>query len=151
MTQPARLIDDCPFCGDRAGIIYSKSVEAYRAYCFSCGARGPFANSREEAANKWNHPKAVMDNAASAMTLLDEVRDLTVQVAQLRFDLNTVTENFRRTMDALIKANKRNIETSTILQRLKDACMQADGEGELYYTIDGDLLDAARKAMRDET
>jgi Lar family restriction alleviation protein len=137
MTQPARLIDDCPFCGDRAGIVYSKSVEAYRAYCFSCGARGPFANSREEAANKWNHPKAVMDNAASAMTLLDEVRDLTVQVAQLRFDLNSATENSRKICKAL--------------SDLYDACMQADGEGELYYTIDGDLLDAARKAMRDET
>lgn len=97
MMQPARLIDDCPFCGDRAGIVYSKF----------------------------------------AMTLLDEVRDLTVQVAQLRFDLNAATENSRKICKAL--------------SDLYDACMQADGEGELYYTIDGDLLDAARKAMRDET
>ena len=34
------------------------------------------------------------------------------------------------------------------LRDIYEACMQADGEGELYYTIDGDMLDAARQAIK---
>lgn len=40
-----------------------------------------------------------------------------------------------------------NEKVCKALSDLYDACMQADGEGELHYTIDGDLLDAARAAL----
>lgn len=39
-------------------------------------------------------------------------------------------------------------EICKALSDLYDACMHADAEGELYYTIDGDLLDAARQAIK---
>ncbi len=53
--------------------------------------------------------------------------------------------------EEIVRLNARNYKVCKALSDLYDACMQADGEGELYYTINGDLLDAARKAMRDET
>lgn len=79
----------------------------------------------------------------------NQYKDRCVEL-ELRLDVGTgnlyevvVAENER--------LRARNAEVCKALSDLYDACMQADGEGELYYTIDGDLLDAARKAMRDET
>jgi Lar family restriction alleviation protein len=85
--QPTEHLDDCPFCGDDAGIYYSVSSASYHGYCNHCGATGPIADSREEAANRWNHPKAVLDNAASALTLLDENRALKVELIRLKMAL----------------------------------------------------------------
>lgn len=61
------------------------------------------------------------------------IRKLRVQVEQLRFDL--------------LSLEHENKKICKALSDLYDACMQADGEGELHYTIDGDLLDAARIAL----
>ena len=67
-------------------------------------------------------------------TLREGNRELRAECNALQTELQSVNESRKKVCKAL--------------SDLYDACMQADGEGELYYTIDGDLLDAARQAIK---
>lgn len=58
------LIDVCPFCGGRTEMTqewYPVSGIMYYTLCFTCWARGPMSQRREDAVMFWNTAKRLID------------------------------------------------------------------------------------------
>ncbi len=80
-------------------------------------------------------------------TLREGNRELRAECRVIQEKLQSANESYANLYIELLDEKKTAVHLRTVLADLYNACMQADEEGELYYTIDGDLLDAARDAI----
>jgi hypothetical protein len=83
----------------------------------------------------------------NALLKAEPVQPLVLRCGELEAEIADMREHFSVAAENLLALERENKKVCKALSDLYDACMQADGEGELYYTISGDLLDAARIAL----
>lgn len=164
----------CPICGGMAVLQspYKQAIHMeFYVRCMRCGLRTEVSTIEEIPVSEWNNrmkedilreraerAEAERDNLRAALDDYQVTINKWVDLCGTAEDRAKAAETRIGTLQALdISAqeiirklredNRKYKKVCKALSDLYDACMQADGEGELYYTIDGDLLDAARIAL----
>lgn len=129
--MPDTKIGPCPWCKiadaneqvvTREKLLYK--CEPFQVYC-SCGARGPHADTREEAVAKWNKAPA-----AGAL------RDAWAEIDRLREAAEGMGARLARLTVKLSRYETENVELKQKLSAGRDGWIEKTGDGQFTLHIE---------------